>query len=89
MLVLTRKAGESLVIDGQITVSVLGVDGERIRLGIQAPPHILVLRQELVKEVQVENCRAARKQPIAMNGIVLSPLAPAGVQASKAGSVAS
>lgn len=78
MLVLTRKVGESLVIDGQITISVLGVDGERIRVGIQAPSHILVLRQELLKEVQTENCRAAKKQPVALNSIVLPTLPSAG-----------
>ena len=72
MLVLTRRAGESLVIGGQITISVLGVDGERIRLGIQAPADVLVLRQELLKEVQAENCRAAKKPAAALGSIVLS-----------------
>ena len=47
MLVLTRKLGESIVIDGQITVSVVDVTGGRVRLGISAPPRVTVDRQEV------------------------------------------
>jgi carbon storage regulator len=47
MLVLTRKPGESLVIGHEITVTVLKVEGDRVRLGIQAPPTVRILRHEL------------------------------------------
>jgi carbon storage regulator len=48
MLVLSRKANESLVIDGNVTVRVLGINGNRVRLGIEAPPEIRVRRAEHV-----------------------------------------
>ena len=47
MLVLTRRLGESLVIDGGITVTVVAAHGDRIRLGIIAPPSIRVDRKEV------------------------------------------
>jgi carbon storage regulator len=49
MLVLTRKPGERIVIDDQITVTVLEVQGNRIRLGIEAPTEIPIKREELVR----------------------------------------
>ena len=48
MLVLTRKAGERIVIDDNITVEVLEVLGNRVRIGIQAPDGVTILRQELL-----------------------------------------
>jgi carbon storage regulator len=48
MLVLTRKVGERIVIDGSIVVEVLEVQGNRVRIGVQAPPEVPILRQELV-----------------------------------------
>jgi carbon storage regulator len=47
MLVLTRKPNEEIVINGNIRVRVLGVQGGRIRLGIDAPPEVPVRRSEL------------------------------------------
>ena len=48
MLILQRKAGESLMIGDNITVSVVSVDGTRVRLAISAPAEIPILRSELV-----------------------------------------
>jgi carbon storage regulator len=48
MLVLTRKAGERIVIDDTIVVEVLEVQGNRVRIGIQAPQGIPILREELL-----------------------------------------
>ena len=47
MLVLSRKVGEEIVIDGVIRVTVVSVQGDRVRLGIQAPPNVLVDRAEI------------------------------------------
>ena len=47
MLVLTRKVGEMVVIDGCITITVVSVDGNKIRLGIAAPPEVRVDREEI------------------------------------------
>ena len=48
MLILQRKAGESLVIGGDITVRVISVDGTRVRLAISAPEDVSILRSELI-----------------------------------------
>jgi carbon storage regulator len=48
MLVLRRKVGEAMVLDGVITVYVLAVEGERVKIGIAAPPDVGVVRQELL-----------------------------------------
>lgn len=47
MLCLSRKRNEEIVIDGRIRVIVLGLDGEKVRLGIEAPPEIPVHRREV------------------------------------------
>ena len=48
MLILQRKTGESLVIDEDITIRVVSVDGTRVRLAISAPEDVSILRSELV-----------------------------------------
>jgi carbon storage regulator CsrA len=47
MLVLTRRPGEQIVIDGNIRLTVISVKGDRIRLGIDAPPSVVVDREEI------------------------------------------
>ena len=47
MLVLTRRVGEVIVIDNNIHVTVVSVNGEKVRLGIAAPPEVTVDRQEI------------------------------------------
>ncbi len=59
MLVLTRKTEQGIIIDGVTIVRILAVDGERVKLGIDAPKHIGVLREELVREVEGANREAA------------------------------
>ena len=59
MLVLSRKTNESIVIDGNITVSVLRVDHDNVRLGIEAPLEIPVLRKEIYEEIKTNNEVAA------------------------------
>lgn len=49
MLVLRRKAGEAIVLDGAITIYVLAVEGERVKLGISAPPEVVIVRSELLE----------------------------------------
>jgi carbon storage regulator len=51
MLVLSRMIHERLLIDGDIRISVLGIRGNRVRLGIEAPDWIKVLREELIPPV--------------------------------------
>ncbi len=47
MLVLSRKAGESIIIDGKITVMVVEIRGDKVRLGIEAPKDVSVNRKEV------------------------------------------
>jgi carbon storage regulator len=55
MLVLTRRIGERIVIDHQIVLEVLEVKGNRIRLGIQAPSDVSIVREELLlRPIEVE-----------------------------------
>jgi len=58
MLILSRKPGESIVIDGRITVKVVRVDGDTIKLGISAPSEVPVHRQEVYDEIQKNNREA-------------------------------
>jgi len=55
MLVLTRKVGESIMIGDGIEVKIIGVDGDQVKLGIEAPRHIKVHRQEVFEAIQSEN----------------------------------
>jgi carbon storage regulator len=55
MLVLTRKKGESVIINEEIEVTVIAVEGETIRLGIKAPKHISIHRKEIFLAIQEEN----------------------------------
>ena len=55
MLVLTRKVGSSIVIDGQIKILVVQVKGRQVRLGIDAPKTTKVHREEVQKSLRKEN----------------------------------
>ncbi len=59
MLYLTRKIGESVVINGDIEVTVIEVRGRSVRLGFTFPPSASVLRREIFERVQAENRAAA------------------------------
>jgi len=63
MLVLSRREGETIVIDGEITVTVVEIRGNQIRLGIEAPKDVPVCRSELLPGWRNE--RAARAEPCA------------------------
>lgn len=62
MLILTRRPVESLHIGDEITVQVLGVQGNAVRFGITAPRHIPVHRKEIYEKIQEEQ-RSAEDEP--------------------------
>ena len=66
MLILSRKLGESIVIDGRITVKVVRLDGDTIKLGISAPLEVPVHRQEVYDEIQKNNLEALTDKPSAL-----------------------
>ena len=55
MLALTRKKGESLIINNNIEVTVLEIRGDQIKLGISAPKDVSIYRQEVYLQIQEEN----------------------------------
>lgn len=62
MLVLTRKTGQSIVIDGGIEITVLEVRGEQVRLGIAAPREIKVNRKELLAQMEAAAAAEAMQE---------------------------
>ncbi len=58
MLILSRRTGEAILIDGGVRVVVLGVDGNGVRLGIEAPSSVGIVREELAQRIAEENIRA-------------------------------
>lgn len=63
MLILTRKIDQSIIIDGKITIMVLGVERDRVKIGIDAPAEVAVLREELT-EGQADAPRQLRPRPL-------------------------
>ena len=70
MLILTRRVGDKVVIAKDIYCKVLGIKGNQVRLGFEAPPHISIHREEIHKRIQQEQYQdnpeefLERSQPI-------------------------
>lgn len=54
MLILSRRTSESIIIGDEVTITVLSVKGKQVRLGIDAPPHISVHREEIYDRIKAE-----------------------------------
>lgn len=61
MLILTRRIGESLNIDDEIKITLLGIKGNQVRIGIDAPKHVEVHREEIYDKIKRETRKANTK----------------------------
>ena len=68
MLILTRRVGETVVIGNDVTVTVLGVKGNQVRLGVNAPREVAVHREEIYERIQGEQPAVEPKKLANGNG---------------------
>lgn len=66
MLILTRRVGESLIVGDDVTLTVLGVKGNQVRIGVNAPKEVSVHREEIYQRIQRE--KNGESNPSAANG---------------------
>ncbi len=61
MLILTRRVGETVVIGDDVKVSVLGVNGQQVRIGVEAPKEVSVHREEIYQRIQAEKSTGSKE----------------------------
>ena len=72
MLILSRKSGQSIVVNDDIVVTVVAIDRNRVQIGIKAPGYVPIFRQEIVErmvangEIEPVECLAPNQQPVAV-----------------------
>ncbi|KAA0874691.1 carbon storage regulator CsrA [Nitrincola tapanii] len=62
MLILTRRVGETLMVGDDVTVTVLGVKGNQVRIGVNAPKDVSVHREEIYQRIQREKVEGQEKE---------------------------
>lgn len=83
MLVLSRRPGESMVIGDDVVVRVLDVRGDQVRIGIDAPRHVRIDREEVIKDIEVENTSAAGAAQRTREMVAKRPPRPQGEAATR------
>jgi len=70
MLVLSRKKGESIVIQDQIELTILSVDGDTVKVGISAPKHVDIFRKEVYLSIQEANRESVSPQQTDLSALI-------------------
>jgi len=58
MLILSRRVGDAILVDGGIRIVIIACDRKGVRIGVEAPPEVSILREEIVTQITSENQRA-------------------------------
>nr|WP_276020117.1 carbon storage regulator CsrA [Acetivibrio straminisolvens] len=69
-MVLTRKKNESIVINDNIEITIVDVQGEQVRIGINAPKSVSIYRKEIFLEIQAENKKAAEIKKVDLKDLL-------------------
>ncbi len=67
MLILTRRVGETVMIGDEVAVTVLGVKGNQVRIGVNAPKNVSVHREEIYERIKKEESGAGQKSDVRTN----------------------
>ncbi len=68
MLILTRRVGETLMVGDEVTVTLLGVKGNQVRIGVNAPKEVAVHREEIYQRIKQEQQVAAQVAEVVASG---------------------
>lgn len=71
-LILSRRVGETIMIGDDVTVTVLGINGNQVRLGINAPQHVEVHREEIYEKIQAEKLSSQSPTQAKRDGIFVT-----------------
>ncbi len=70
MLVLTRKKDQTIIVNDNIEITVLDIQGDQVRIGISAPKNVAIHRKEVYLEIQEENKKAAATGNVQLDNIM-------------------
>lgn len=70
MLVLTRKRNESIILNDNIEITIVDVQGDQVRIGINAPKSVSIYRKEIYLEIQAENKKAADVKSVNLDDLL-------------------
>lgn len=76
MLILSRRSSESIIVGDEVTITILSVKGKQVRIGIDAPSHIGVHREEIYQKIQDQDAPASEPGALEADSGTTAPVAP-------------